>query len=280
MKIKIWGCRGSIPAPGEHTLKYGGNTTCLEVTIGDGTVIIFDAGTGIRNLGNRIVQEKNTSEICIVFMHSHWDHMLGFPFFKPAYSKKFKINLRGGPAAKLTVKKILERQMEAPYFPVQFSTMKAEFHHTQDMPIEKDVDSGRVVPIPLNHPNGGFGYKLIEGNKSFVFLTDNELGFRHENGKSTDEYAEFCKGADLLIHDAQYTEEEYKITQGWGHSTYVAATNMAIEAGAKRFGLFHHDPDHSDEEIDRIIEESRKIASGRNSKVDCFGIYEGQELVV
>ena len=280
MKIKIWGSRGSIPSPGKHTLKYGGNTTCLEVTLKDNTTFIFDAGTGIRNLGNRIAQESNPLEICIVFTHTHWDHMIGFPFFKPAYSKRFKINLRGGHAAKFTMRKILEHQMEAPFFPVPFSAMQAEFFYSKGEPIEKDIGLGRVMPIPLSHPNGGFGYKLIEDDKSFIFLTDNELDLRHEDGKSTQEYIEFCKGATLLIHDAQYTEEEYKLTKGWGHSTYTAATNLAIEAGVTHFGLFHHDPEHSDDDIDAIVEKSRQMASNKKSKTDCFGVYEGQEIIV
>lgn len=182
MKITIWGCRGSIPVPGPSTVKYGGNTTCVEVSLGDGTTIILDAGSGIRNLGKKIVEEGKTQDLYLMLTHSHWDHLIGFPFFSPAYREGFKIHVRGGPIAKETVRNYLERQMEPPYFPARFSAMKADFDFTHGIPMVKQIGSATVTPIPLSHPNGGYGYKITDGGKTFVFLTDNELDYQHEAG--------------------------------------------------------------------------------------------------
>jgi ribonuclease BN (tRNA processing enzyme) len=140
------------------------------------------------------------------------------------------------------------------------------------------LDGLEVRPVPLNHPNGGYGYKFMERGKTFVFLTDNELDFHHEGGLSRGQYLEFCRGADLLLHDAQYTEEEYKITRGWGHSTMGQATDLAIEAGVKSLGLFHHDPDHSDDEINRQVESCRERIKLETGTVECFATAEGMEI--
>ncbi|WP_319561759.1 MBL fold metallo-hydrolase [Marispirochaeta sp.] len=183
MKIKIWGCRGSIPTPGKSTIKYGGNTTCIEVRLKDDTLVIFDAGSGIRKLGKKIVKEDSARELLIVLTHSHWDHLMGFPFFLPACREDFTINVRGGPIAKESVKRYLEHQMEAPYFPARFSSLKANFDFSHGIPIVRKIGSAELIPIRLSHPNGGFGFRLQDKDASFVFLTDNELGHDHTDGR-------------------------------------------------------------------------------------------------
>lgn len=280
MEVTIWGCRGSLPTPGKNKLRYGGNTTCLEVRLGDGTVIVIDAGTGIRLLGKKLMSDEHLREIFLILTHSHWDHLMGFPFFVPAYSKRFKINVRGGPIAKETIRKNLQQQMEAPYFPVPFSYMKAEFDFTHGIPKVKQVGKAAVTPIALSHPNGGYGFKIEEGDQSFVFLTDNELEYQHEGGCQRYEYLSFCRDADLLIHDAQYTDDEYQRFETWGHSTYRQALDLAISAKVKRVGLFHHDPDRTDEDVDRIIENCRGILTQRRSTLDCFAVAEGMRLTL
>ena len=275
MKITVWGCRGSLPVPGRSTLKYGGNTTCLEVRLDSGQVIILDAGTGIRSLGKKLAAEKNLREIFLILTHSHWDHLMGFPFFIPAYSTDFKINVRGGPIAKDSVKSFLEHQMEPPYFPVRFNVMRAQFEFTHGIPKVKEIGDAIVTPIPLSHPNGGYGFKIEEKGSSFVFLTDNELQYEHEGGRSMYEYANFCRDADLLIHDAQYTMKEYERFATWGHSTYRAASDLAVNAGVKQLCLCHHDPDHKDEDIDKIIDVSNQWIDKRKSNVHCFALEEG-----
>ena len=280
MKITIWGARGSIPTPGPSTTKYGGNTACIEVSLQDGTMIILDAGSGIKNLGRRIVEDRRVTDIYLILTHSHWDHLIGFPFFKPAYSENYTIHVRGGPIAKETVRRYLEHQMEPPYFPARFNAMKAKFDFTHGIPIVKQIGSASVTPIPLSHPNGGYGYKIQEDEKTFVFLTDNELEYQHEGGKSLADYIRFCEGADLLLHDAQYTDKEYRSVEGFGHSTVSIALELAIRSHAKRFGLFHHDPDHTDEQIDGIVRDITMLLKQKKAGLTLFAASEGRELVL
>jgi phosphoribosyl 1,2-cyclic phosphodiesterase len=282
MKIRIWGCRGSIATPGPATLRYGGNTTCLEVRSTTGQIIIVDAGSGVRNLGKALILEKDVTPIRFFFTHSHWDHLIGFPFFQPIYSDFYSITLCGGPHAQDSIRSYLTHQMEAPYFPVDFTLLKANFDFRCERPHMEPgncrFDGMEVCPVPLNHPNGGYGYKFIDGGKSLVFLTDNELSSQHEGGLSWAHYAEFCRGADLLIHDAQYTDEEYKMTRGWGHSTFGDATRLAMEAGVKRLGLFHHDPDRTDDDLDRQVEFCREQIYLADSEIECFAAAEGMVI--
>ena len=237
MKVTIWGCRGSLPSPGAETLIYGGDSTCIEVTSDSDETIIIDAGSGIRKLGNRIIKNKEPQNIILMFTHAHWDHLMGFPFFKPAYSPKFSISICGGKVPQETLMKYISHQMEPPYFPVDMSEMKADFkagcHCDQgscDHNPAGSVKSIKCHSIPLNHPNGGYGFKFVSDNKTFVFLPDNEIRFMHKGGLSIEEYADFCKGADLLIHDSQYTEAEYEKTVSWGHSTFTDAVKLAIKS--------------------------------------------------
>lgn len=276
MKIKVWGCRGSLPSPGPLTLKYGGNTTCLEIRSDEGNVLVVDAGSGMRPLGNALLKEKTLNRIFFFLTHYHWDHLAGFPFFIPAYSKRFTINVYIGSKDQRSVMKVLAHQVEPPYFPIDFSVMQAAFRFAKDCPPLDEVGFHDFKPIPLSHPNGGHGFKLTNKGRTFVFLTDNELGFQHPGGKTRDEYVEFCRGADLLLHDAQYTNEDIKKTRTWGHTTFDEATDMAMEAGVKTLGLFHHDPDRSDVQVDREVKKCQARIKAAGSRMKCFGVQEGQ----
>ena len=278
MKIKIWGCRGSIATPGQHTLRYGGNSTCLEIRPQEGGVIIVDAGSGIRLLGNRLLQEKEITEIHMILTHSHWDHLSGFPFFAPAYSDRYKINVYGGPKAQGALRRYLEDQMRAPYFPIDFSLMKASFSFGYECPDMGSIGLIDFRPIPLSHPNGGYGFKFAKQGKSFVFLTDNELDFQHPGGKSRQEYTDFCSATDLLIHDAQYTDEEYRLKRGWGHTTYDSAVQLAMDSGVGKLVLFHHDPDRTDDDLDRQLQHCRDIIRKAGSSMECLAASEGMEI--
>lgn len=278
MDITIWGARGSIPSPGAHTLRYGGNSTCLEIRPNDGGVIIVDAGSGLRLLGKKLLEEPGEQVLHMVLTHSHWDHLSGFPFFTPAYFRRFHICVGGGPAAHGTLKAYLTRQMTAPYFPVDFSVMKASFTFDEACPHLGRLGPVEFLSIPLSHPNGGYGFRFSKNGKSFVFLTDNEPHYDHEGGFKPDVYADFCRDADLLLHDAQYTDEEYKVTRGWGHSTFNQATDLAIAAGVKRLGLFHHDPDRTDDDLDRQIDACRQRIAAAGAHLDCFGAAEGMTI--
>ena len=172
--------------------------------------------------------------------------------------------------------------MEAPYFPIDFNLLKAKFDFRCERPNMEPgncrLDELEVCPVLLNHPNGGYGYKFTERGKALVFLTDNELSFQHQGGLNREQYAEFCRGVDLLFHDAQYTDEEYRITRGWGHSTYSDTTDLAIEAGVKCLGLFHHDPDHTDDDLDRQVEFCQERIRLAGSAVECFAAAEGMVI--
>jgi phosphoribosyl 1,2-cyclic phosphodiesterase len=277
MRIKIWGCRGSIPSPGCATSAYGGNTTCLEVRLDDGSRVIIDAGTGIRDLGSAILKEKDRKEVHLLLTHAHWDHLQGFPFFVPAYLEGYTIRVWSGSLEGQVLRDFLAHQLDPPYFPVRFQELKARFvFEASSGPLS--IGGTDIDAVALNHPNGGFGYRFRSGRRSFVFLTDTEVGYEHPSALSRSEYLEICRGADLLLHDAQYTEEEYRRTRGWGHSTYRAAAEFALDAGVRRVGLFHHDPRHTDREIDRFVRECRRVVRKRRQTLSCFGVKEGMEI--
>lgn len=270
MLIRSWGSRGSISVSGKEYLRYGGDTTCVEVVSSEGDLIVIDAGTGIRRLGNRLLAEDRISEINVVFTHPHWDHLSGFPFFKPIYHEKAHISVKGPLTTQNYIKGVIEKTMTAPYFPVELEDIAAniEFHETE--PEGFNVGPIKITTIPINHTNIGVGFKLEENGKSFVFLTDNELSSKHPSGLGFDEYVKFAEGADLLIHDAEYTPEDYR--EGWGHSTYTDAVRLAKEAGVKTLGLFHHNQDRDDDGIDAIEEASKELLSKEGSKTDCFAV--------
>ncbi|OGW45925.1 MAG: metal-dependent hydrolase [Nitrospirae bacterium GWC2_57_9] len=279
MKITCWGARGSIPVSGKEYQRYGGDTTCLEIRSRDNDIIIVDAGTGIRKLGNKLLA-SGESALNILFTHAHWDHLMGFPFFKPIYSKKTAIKLYGCAYTQQSIEKVLSKSMIAPYFPVDFTQLQAAIIPRTVCEEPFAIGPVLVTPIQLSHPNRGIGYKFTEDNKSFVFLTDNELTLRHSGGCDYEEYLRFARDADILVHDAEYTQEQYKITKGWGHSVYTDALRLAMEAGVKEFGLFHHNQDRSDDELDRIVEDCRRIAGRENSRVRCYGMEAGMELTL
>jgi len=277
MIIRCWGARGSIPVSGKEYNKYGGDTTCVEIRTRNDDIIIIDAGSGIRRLGNRLVEEDR-SQYTMIFTHAHWDHILGFPFFKPIYFKKTHINMLGCPFAQASVKHIISKAMAPPNFPVNFEDIKAKIDYHEICETVFHIDSITVIPIMLSHPNQGMGYKFIEDGKSFVFLTDNELSFKHEGGLDYGDYLAFSRGADFLIHDAEFREEEYRKTKAWGHSLYTDALRLAIESEVRKFGLFHHNQERFDQGVDDIVSDCKKILKDRNIALECFALHQGMEI--
>ena len=279
MIIRCWGSRGSIPVSGIEYERYGGDTTCLEIISKDDDLIVVDAGSGIRRLGLKAIKARRRT-VNLIFTHSHWDHILGFPFFKPAYIPGTTLNLFGCPFAQASIRNLLSSTMSPPYFPVKIEDLKAElvYHGACTGPF--DIGPVHVTPILLSHPNQGIGYKFAEDGKTFVFLTDNELTYRHPGGLSFGEYVEFSRGADLLIHDAEYTREEYQATEGWGHSVYDDALRLAEEAHVRQFGLFHHNQERTDAGIDEIVGECKIILDGHQTRMECLAIAAGTELVL
>jgi phosphoribosyl 1,2-cyclic phosphodiesterase len=277
MFIKCYGARGSIPVSGPEYNKYGGDTTCLEIRGRNDEIIIVDAGTGIRRLGEKLLKEKRL-EYHILFTHSHIDHIIGFPFFKPVYDERCRIHMTGCPTTQGNIGLILSKTMSAPTFPVRFDELKAKIDYSSECSERACIDSIEIFPINLSHPNSGMGYKFVEEGKSFVFLTDNELRYRHRNGVDFDGYKEFARGADLLIHDAEYTEEEYEVKKTWGHSTVFQALELALKAGAKSLGLFHHNQNRSDAELDAIVQECRNHIRTQKAEMTCFALTQETEI--
>lgn len=279
MVITCWGARGSIPVSGMRYVRYGGDTPCMEVRTTDGGVIIVDAGSGIRRAGNRLIEEKRTS-FHLIFTHAHWDHILGFPFLKPIYRSDNRIDIYGCAGADMTMLDTLAKSMAAPYFPVPYDSIAAEMHYHGACDESLTIGSVDISTISLSHPNGGIGLRFSENGSSFVFLTDNELTYRHPGGLDPEAYRRFSEGADILIHDAEFTAEEYRSTRTWGHSVYTDALDLAIDAGVRRFGLYHHNQGRTDEALYVILDDCRRIAAGRGSELDIFAAAQDMELVV
>ncbi|MDO8734216.1 MAG: MBL fold metallo-hydrolase [Elusimicrobiota bacterium] len=277
MIVKFWGARGSIPVSGVEYIKYGGSTTCVEITTKNGETIIIDAGTGIRKLGIKIADDKRKN-INLIFTHAHWDHIMGFPFFKPLYAKETKIKMFGCPFSQESVKGLFSETMHPPYFPVNFNDIKAKISYSKSCEREFLIDTVKITPIPLSHPNFGLGYKFVEDGKSFVFLTDNELTYRHKGGLDFAGYVKFCKNADLLVHDAEFTGKEYKFTKTWGHTVFNDALRLALSAGVKQFILWHHNQERTDTALDKIVAACGKIIEENGKSLDCSAAREGTEI--
>jgi ribonuclease BN (tRNA processing enzyme) len=226
-----------------------------------------DAGTGIRRLGNKMIDEDRR-DYNILFTHAHWDHLMGFPFFKPLYREHTRIRMHRCPFPRRYVESMLSKVMDPPNFPVKYSDLKANIVYEEGCPMSFEIGSVAVVPVPLSHPNQGSGYKFIEDGKSFVFLTDNELRHVHRGGLGFDEYAEFCEDTDLLIHDGEYTPEEYEDYIEWGHSSYTDALELAFASGARQLGLFHLNQERTDIQMDEILADCGKIVQNRNASLD------------
>jgi phosphoribosyl 1,2-cyclic phosphodiesterase len=253
MRVKFWGTRGSIAAPGKDTTLYGGNTTCLEVILDSGKRVVLDAGTGIRLLGQHLSAAKEKVAIHLLITHIHWDHVLGFPFFAPLFDTATEIQVDGYHTCMKGIRYPFDTHMGDGFFPVKFNDLKAKFTYLERMkhgPLV--IDGVTVDPIPLQHPQGGFGFRFRERKRTLVFITDNELREDAREGRRPQDYAKFCKDADVLIHDAQYTPEEIDPRRGWGHSDYTATCKLALEAHVKRLILFHHDPSRKDDEVTAI----------------------------
>jgi phosphoribosyl 1,2-cyclic phosphodiesterase len=283
--VTFWGTRGSIPTPGATTARYGGNTPCVAVE-GAGQLLVLDAGTGIRALGLDLVAKQNgAARVEILLSHAHWDHIQGLPHFKPFFSPGNTVRIWGSRQGTTSLEAILRQQMDPAVFPVPLDALSAQLTVQQVDADEFSIGEFRVRTMKLRHPGTTLGFCLTpgRGGPSMAYVTDNELGTggHYEVSKSwRRDFVSFLKNVDLLIHDAMYTPKELEQHRGWGHSTYEEAVTLAQDAGAKRLVLFHHEPEHDDGEMDRLLAAARKFAKTRGSSFDVTAAQEGMKVTL
>jgi phosphoribosyl 1,2-cyclic phosphodiesterase len=271
MYICFWGVRGSIATPGKETVRYGGDTSCIEIRCGK-EILILDAGSGIRKLGAKIIKEK-PQHISILFSHFHWDHIQGFPFFAPVFNKEYSITLVGERKMNFTLEQLFTAQLMYPYFPLSLAELDAKISFREVSKNDSIVINNVTIKIArLNHPGGCIGYRIEYGGKSFVYATDTE----HTSSIDKSLF-ELSLNADVLVYDSNYTEDEYsgKIgssKSGWGHSTWNQGIKIAKAAKVKKFILFHYDPTHDDEFVDKLEKQAQKEFK------ESYAAYEGMEL--
>ena len=281
MKIKFWGTRGSIAVPGKDTTVYGGNTTCLEIMPESGKRIIIDAGTGIRPLGDHLIADMGDVDVYLLVTHVHWDHVWGFPFFSPLYLPSTTVRVDGFHTCMRGLRATFDTKMGDGFFPIKFEDLKADIEYLEVLKHGSLVVDGMTIDkIPLQHPQGGFGYRFREEGKTLVFMTDNELTDEAWTGRHLEDYAVFCRDADILIHDCQYTPEEIGQRRGWGHSDYEPVLELAGRSGVRDLVLFHHDPARTDAQLTDIVSRCRNLISDRGLACTVSAAKEGAELAL
>ena len=281
LTLRFWGTRGSIPSPGPATAGYGGNTPCLEVEA-EGRRFILDAGSGIRPLGTHLMETTGSLDSVIFLTHFHWDHIQGFPFFGPLYRSDARLSVVGPVQENLDVRSLFAGQLGPIYFPVPFDTISAEmtFEHLNEG--TWIADGVTVSAIRVRHPSFTVGYRIEAGGRSMCYIPDNELvGGNHETAKGwRARLLQFCGDTDLLVHDAMFTDEEYRARVGWGHSTFQQALDLAAEAGVARLMFFHHAPERVDDELGEIVERRREEAATRGLSPEVDAAAEGAKILL
>ena len=257
MRLKFWGTRGSIPTPQPEAMKYGGETPCLEVWTDDDQLIILDGGTGIRRCGLNLMKSRPDITGGSIFLsHLHWDHIQGLPFFPPLYHPKYTFTIYGPIRIDQDLEHRLGKQMSELFFPVTLEQVQdnIRFEGIVEDPVQ--LGDVKVIPRYLNHPEGVFGYRVEEGDKSIVYAPDVE---QPPNEEISEDIRLLVQGVDVLVFDSMYTPEEYDSHKGWGHSTWQTACEIAIELDVKKLVLFHHEPNHSDDFIDEVVKKAQKV---------------------
>lgn len=256
MRVSFHGVRGSVASPGPATARYGGNTSCVEVTLGDGSTLVLDAGTGMRGLGRTLLQAATHRRVHLLLSHTHWDHILGLPFFAPLWRKSSEILIYPLPTDEQ--ERFQRTIFDDIHFPVSASDIPAKVEFVKPPAEPWAIGSATVRRIPLNHPGSSQGFRIDDADgTSLAYLTDNELLDGEGGKRAMDELARFSKNVGLLIHDSQYLPAEMPGKRGWGHSVVDDVLELAKLAEARMLGLYHHDPDRSDTELDEIERRSR-----------------------
>ena len=261
MKLTFWGTRGSIAVPGPDTLRYGGNTTCVELWLDGGEPVIIDAGTGIRRLGAKLAKAGPLPDLHLLLTHLHWDHVNGFPFFDPIFSRDNVIRVGGWPSGIKRIAGLFDPALSDGRFPIRFDQVPARILKDPGLaPPNFNIGSTEVRSHALNHPQGSIAFRFCGQNGDLVFMTDNELDPAVRSFPRS--LLDFCSGAQVLIHDAQYLPEEMDLRKSWGHSDWLSAMNLARAAGVERLILTHHDPNRSDRQIEQTVAQAAQAAAG------------------
>ena len=294
MKVTFWGTRGSVAAPGPDTTRFGGNTSCVEVRAGS-EIVMLDAGTGARALGFALMREFGVRPFTVhlFISHTHWDHIQGFPFFVPLYSRAVTINIYGAPGQGRSLDKVLRGQMDSDYFPVALGDLAATIDVREIRGSDVTLGEVTVAATYLNHPGMNLAYRVSHEGRNLIYATDHEpfaltldhVAGRGEEGRVFGErldaaVVDFARDADLLIADAQYTDEEYAKRIGWGHSPLSATVALAAAARVKSLALYHHDPIHSDDDVLRMERLASEMLGARGVAINCFAAAEGQSLTL
>jgi len=282
--LTFWGTRGSIPTPGPDTARYGGNTACISIDCSSNRLVILDAGSGLRPLGHELMKQRNgpfTADILL--SHTHWDHIQGLPFFKPLSSRGTSVSIYGAAQEGVPLKEILGRQMDPMVFPVPLNALAAALTVVEISEGDFELDDFRICAFRLRHPGTTLGYRLMPtgGGREVAYVTDNELGAGGSYEVTTDwreRMVEFVSGTDTLIHDAMYPDQIIQARAGWGHSTPRQAVDLAREGRCRRLILFHHEPEHSDDALDRLLADTRQYAASTAPGVEVEAATEGMKF--
>ena len=283
IELKFWGVRGTLPCSGKDTLKYGGNTSCVSLEFPRQQFFIFDCGSGIKNLGDWLANNRKNIHAKIFISHPHWDHINAIPFFKPLFIQGGEFEVLGANQGDVGMRQIVAAQMGGVYFPITFSQFAARvyFHDLEEEDLV--VSDINVQTKLLSHPGKALGYRINYNGRSICYVTDNEL-FLESSSFYDPHYekrlAKFLEGADVLITDTTYTDDEYKIREGWGHSCVSKVVDLADKAKVKNLYLFHHDPDQKDRDIDAKLASAHALLKKRKSKTKCLAPREGDTFII
>ena len=288
LRLTFWGTRGSVPTPGPLTVRYGGNTPCVEVRTAAGRLIILDAGTGLRELGRSLVERSNgaTLEGDVFLTHAHWDHIQGLPFFPPIFQPGNRFTIWGPRTSNGDIGRVIREQMSPVVFPVPFEHLAARVDFKNIGESQPAADDFDLATFDVQHPGGAVAYRFTSRGpapRSFVYVSDNELAANdsYRSPKNwREELVAFIRGVNVLVHDATYTNDEYAEHRGWGHSTYDEALDLAIDSDVETLVLFHHKPERSDDDLDACAAACRDAARARGSRLRIVAAAEGMSLDV